>query len=103
MKRMDAMEHQVTGYRNRIVLIISMLALMAVIISMGIAFVIARSITRPVGRTVDMIREMSKGHLGMRLEIDQKDEIGVMAAAMDQLADDSRIRVGTMQKIAAVT
>ena len=101
MKRMDAMEHQVTGYRNRIVLIISMLALIAVIISIGISLVIARSITRPVGRTVDMIREMSKGHLDMRLEIDQKDEIGVMAATMDQLADDSKYVIGTMQKIAA--
>jgi methyl-accepting chemotaxis protein len=90
MKRMDAMEHQVTGYRNRIVLIISILSLIAVIISIGISLVIARSITRPVARTVDMIREMSKGQLGMRLEIDQKDEIGVMAAAMDQLAESLR-------------
>ena len=102
MKRMDAMEQQVTGYRNRVVLIISMLALLAVIISVGIALVTARSITRPVARTVDMIQEMSKGHLGMRLKIDQKDEIGVMAATMDQLADDlQNTVVGTMQKIAA--
>ena len=103
MKRMDGMEQQVTGYRNRVVLIISVLALIAVIIGMGISLVIARSITRPVGRTVDMIREMSKGHLGMRLEIDQKDEIGVMAAAMDQLAESlkgSRGRGGLLVKAA---
>jgi methyl-accepting chemotaxis protein len=90
MKRMDGMEYQVTGYRNRIVFIISTLALIAVIISIGISLVIARSITRPVGRTVDMIRGMSKGQIDMKLEIDQKDEIGVMAAAMDQLAESLR-------------
>ena len=90
MKRMDGMGQRVTGYRNRVVFIISILALMAAIISVGVALVIARSITRPVGRTVEMIREMSKGHLGMRLDIDQKDEVGVMAAAMDQLAESLR-------------
>ena len=90
MKRMDAVEHQVTGYRTRVVIIISILALIAVMISIGISVVIARSITRPVGRTVDMIRGMSKGQLDMRLDIDQKDEIGVMAAAMDELAESLR-------------
>ncbi len=65
-------------------------------------FVLSRSITKPVQRAVHMIQELGKGHLGMRLKMDSGDEIGVMAKAMDQFAEDlETVVVGTMQKIAA--
>jgi methyl-accepting chemotaxis protein len=48
-----------------------------------------------------MIQEIGKGHLSERLKLDLKDEIGVMAAAMDNFADDLENKlVGSMKKIA---
>jgi methyl-accepting chemotaxis protein len=48
-----------------------------------------------------MIQEMSLGHLEQRLKMEGKDEISIMARAMDRFADDLETTViGTMQKIA---
>jgi methyl-accepting chemotaxis protein len=38
------------------------------------AFFLTRSITVPLTRVVEMLNELTKGHLGMRLSINQKDE-----------------------------
>jgi methyl-accepting chemotaxis protein len=78
------------------------ICLVVVIVSAVVSIVISNNISRPLGRTVEMIREMSLGHLGTRLKMDRKDEIGVMATTLDQFADDLQVNViGTMQKIAA--
>ncbi|MFC1513126.1 methyl-accepting chemotaxis protein [Thermodesulfobacteriota bacterium] len=52
-----------------------------------VALMITRSITQPVGKTVHMLEEMSKGHLDTRLNMDRADEIGQMAKTMDSFAD----------------
>jgi methyl-accepting chemotaxis protein len=42
----------------------------------------------PIGKTMQMLNEMGRGHLDMRLKMDSKDEIGEMARTMDRFADD---------------
>jgi methyl-accepting chemotaxis protein len=64
------------------------LAAIALIVSLLIGILLSRSITKPLGRAVAMIQELGKGHLGLRLKLDSRDEIGVMAATMDAFADD---------------
>jgi len=77
-----------------VILIISVIA--AVILGVYISAIISK----PLGTTVNMINEMARGHLGMRLRLDRKDEIGVMANTMDMFADDMQnIVIGTMKKI----
>lgn len=62
---------------------------------------LTRSITGPLNRVVDMLSELSKGHMTMRLSMDQKDEIGLMAVTMDQYADKLQNNViGTLHRIA---
>jgi len=69
-------------------------------ITMIVALVIARTLTSPLGKTLQMLEEMGKGHLGKRLGMQRRDEIGVLAAALDRFADDLQTRVvGTMKKI----
>jgi methyl-accepting chemotaxis protein len=70
--------------------------------ALGLGLLVAASISRPLKQTVRMIQEMTRGHLGMRLKIRRKDEIGLMAASMDRFADDlQKVVIGTMQQIAA--
>jgi len=57
------------------------------LLSIIVATAIARNISIPLKKTVVMINEMSEGHLATRLEMNRSDEIGVMAATMDSLAD----------------
>jgi methyl-accepting chemotaxis protein len=57
--------------------------ILAALVGIGIGIVIARSISNPVQRGAQMMKEMAKGHLGLRLKMDRKDEIGELAEAMD--------------------
>lgn len=73
----------------------------AVIAGVLIGFFLSRSISAPLLSVVNMIQEMSKGHLGMRLKINREDEIGIMARAMDEFSEDLQKNVvGAMKKIA---
>jgi len=72
------------------------------IIGLGFAIALTRSITGPLSKTVEMIDEMGHGHLGMRLTMDRKDEIGILASTMDTFANNLQHEViGIMKKIAA--
>lgn len=53
-----------------------------------IVITVSRSIAHPMIRTVDMLREMEKGHLTSRLALDRHDEIGQMADSLDSFADN---------------
>lgn len=78
-------------------------ALVIASIGMGasVAIVFGRSISNPLQQVVVMIKELRNGHLSARLNIHRKDEIGVMAATMDEFADDLQTNVvGNIKKIA---
>ncbi len=60
---------------------------LALLLAIGIVLLLNRLIVAPLNKTVQMIKEMSKGRLGVRLKMDRKDEIGILAESMDQLAD----------------
>jgi len=76
------------------------LIIVSVAISVFIGVYISAIISKPLGATVNMINEMSRGHLDTRLRLDRGDEIGVMAKTMDSFADDMQnVVIGTMKKI----
>jgi methyl-accepting chemotaxis protein len=72
-----------------------------VLLAIALGIVLSRSITGPLGKGVTMIEAMAKGDVGARLKMERKDEIGVLARAMDQLADSTDTMANTAQKIAA--
>jgi methyl-accepting chemotaxis protein len=74
---------------------------LGVLIAISLGFFISSIISKPLKKTAHMIQEMSKGHISARLKIDLKDEIGIMATALDQFADDLQNKVvGSMKRIA---
>jgi methyl-accepting chemotaxis protein len=75
----------------------------AIALAVGLLFAVAmsRSIITPLAEAVDMMKEMAKGHLDKRLHMDRGDEIGEMADAMDQFADELEGQmVGALEKLA---
>ncbi|MEN6421720.1 MAG: MCP four helix bundle domain-containing protein, partial [Smithella sp.] len=66
-----------------------MLILSAIAIALAIVLMVflTESITKPLKKGVLMMAEMKKGHLSNRLGINRKDEIGLLADAMDEFAD----------------
>ena len=82
-------------------LYMGILSIAGILIGIGIALYMARSITGPIETVAKNLKELSKGHLSVRLKLDRKDEIGDMARTMDAYAAGQQKWVlGTMQKIA---
>ena len=78
------------------------LVVVGMLLAIGLGWVLSTSITKPLNQGVAMMQELAKGHLGSRLRLGRKDEIGVLADAMDGFADDLQVNVvGVMQKVAA--
>lgn len=84
------------------ILLIAFAGLIVFLVLGFILYKISISITRPIASINHMIKEMGKGHLGVRLNLQSQDEIGEMAMVMDEFADDLQtVVIGTMNQISA--
>lgn len=52
-------------------------------LSLGFGVLIAKSIVRPLNRAVNILGELAKGRLDVTLDVYSKDEVGVMATALN--------------------
>ena len=76
--------------------------IIAIIAGIALALYLSRSITGPIDDVKRNLREMSLGHLGNRMKSNRKDEIGEMAATMDQFSEDLQTNiVGSLKRVAA--
>jgi methyl-accepting chemotaxis protein len=98
LQAMDLGNRFTESSRNTTMIIL----VVSIAVAVVLGFLVSRSISRPLKRAVVMIQEMSRGHLGLRLNMKSQGEIGVMAKNMDRFAEDLQQNIiGTMQKIAA--
>ena len=72
----------------------------ALVLSVGLGWLLARSITVPLAQGVQMMQEMAKGHLGTRLKLTRTDEIGELACAMDGFTDSLQFIVTGLHQVA---
>jgi len=76
-------------------------SIFAVLLAIGLGIILSNSITGPLQKGVAMMQEMSLGHLGNRLKMERRDEIGVLTRDMDGFADNlQNVVVATLKKIA---
>ena len=88
-----------TANAGTTVMIIVMTVGVVTALLLGIFLTLA--ITGPLTKGLNMMLEMAKGHLGIRLKMTSSDEIGLLANAMDEFAEDLQKNVvATAQKIA---
>lgn len=81
------------------IVVVSVLGI--VLLSLTIYYLFKNIVVQPLNKTVDMIENMSKGHLSNRLELNRRDEIGLMADTMDSFADDlEHVLVTGLEKLA---
>ena len=80
-------------------LIVGLIILALIAISI---FYITTKMTRPITQALNMMNELSKGHLGAMVHTDSKDEIGLMINAMNDFTRKLQTEiVSVMKKIAA--
>ncbi len=76
-------------------------SIIAVLLAIGLGLLLSNSITGPLQKGVYIMQEMTLGHLSNRLNMQRKDEIGILARSMDLFsADLQNMVVGTVRKIA---
>ncbi|SHJ07029.1 hemerythrin-like metal-binding domain protein [Malonomonas rubra DSM 5091] len=79
----------------------TIVGVIALAIGIILSWLISRSLTVPMRKTVSMIEELENGHLDSRLQMQRKDEIGQMATTMDRFADSLQHEVvDSLQKLA---
>ena len=78
-------EAQAAHESLRLVVTVGIALALLILVALGLA--ITRAITTPLGAAVKMIEKMSRGELETRLHMETGDEVGMMATAMDKLAD----------------
>ncbi len=64
--------------------------IIALVIGVAVAIVLTRGITRPVVQGVEFAKAMAKGDFTQKLSIAQKDEIGNLAEALNDMVDRLR-------------
>ena len=80
----------------------TILSILGLLIGAGFGVILARSISVPMQKGVDMMNEMAKGHLGARLRMARKDEIGLLADSMDAFTEELQTKVvATLRQVAA--
>ncbi|MFZ5774741.1 MAG: HAMP domain-containing methyl-accepting chemotaxis protein [Thermodesulfobacteriota bacterium] len=61
---------------------------LGVVIAVIFGVLLANSLAGPLQAAAGMLSELGKGHIGQRLRMSRKDEIGGMARTMDEFADN---------------
>ncbi len=67
-----------------------------VILALTLGIIMTRGITSPIFKGVAFAQKMAKGNFEEKLDVDQKDEIGALASALNDMVD--RLR-GVVQKV----
>ena len=57
------------------------------LVGLGLGLMLTRSITGPVGRTLQFAQAVASGQLNQRLRLGQRDEVGQLADALDTMVD----------------
>ncbi|MEH3076204.1 MAG: methyl-accepting chemotaxis protein [Quadrisphaera sp.] len=74
------------AYREAVA-VLAACTLLALALAVAIAVVVSRSVTRPLGRVVEVMAAVATGRLDRRVGLDRKDEVGQLATSTDTSLD----------------
>ncbi len=83
----EQMLSQARAVRNRVLF----MGIAAILIGIGLTFFISRSISRPVIQGVAFARTIAGKDLTQQLDINQTDEVGTLAAALNHMSENLRL------------
>ena len=83
----DAAEADMNAMMRSTTVLVLITAIIAIVIGILMALIITQAIVTAMGKGVAFAEAIAAGNLTARLDIDQKDEIGVLAAALTNMID----------------
>ena len=87
IKQADESKHSAEATATTSKTMAAIAVLLGAMIAVAFGVLSSRSISVPLARAVAMFDELGRGHLGNRLRMERKDEIGQMANTLDAFAD----------------
>ncbi len=88
-------------HQLRTVTIVAVLA--GFVLALMFGLLIARMIALPVGKSVTFAQQLSDGNLTVTLDVNQKDEIGVLAGALVELGRKLNMMMGDIKNVSRRT
>ncbi|WP_051689536.1 methyl-accepting chemotaxis protein [Pelobacter seleniigenes] len=85
-------------YRH-VVLAVAVTLFLALVIAIAMGFFITRSLTKPIHQGVRLAKFILQGEFDQRLNLEQKDEIGVLAGTLDAMTERLSQLAQTAEKI----
>ena len=86
------LEQKYLNIRNQAILAFVIISTLVVLFSIGLSYLLSRSISVPVHRLVIASKELSNGNLDAKVEKTSNDEIGLLADAYNSMANSLRER-----------
>jgi two-component system NtrC family sensor kinase len=86
------LEQKYVDIRNQAVLAFGIISLIVILFSIGLSYLLSRSISVPVHRLVLASKELSDGNLDAKVEKTSNDEIGILADSFNSMANALRER-----------
>lgn len=97
----DQLGPKLQAENGQAILTIGAVAFVALLVGLGLALFITRSITGPIRVAVDAANAVAQGDLSVDINLDQKDEVGVLADAMKTMVANLQATAEVAEKIAA--
>ena len=86
------LEQKYLDIRNQAIFAFVIISAIVVLFSIGLSYILSRSISVPVHRLVIASKELSNGNLEVKVEKSSNDEIGLLADAYNSMANALRER-----------
>jgi GAF domain-containing protein/HAMP domain-containing protein len=93
----EADQSEALAPANQVFLVTLGLIVLTVIIASIAAYLITQSITAPITILANAAENISKGNFDQRVEISQRDEIGVLANSFNSMTERLRDLIGTLE------
>ncbi len=86
------LEQKYLDIRNQAILAFMIISILGVLLSIGLSYLLSRSISVPVHKLVIASKELANGNLDAKVDITSNDEIGLLADAYNSMATALRER-----------
>ncbi len=92
----DSLEHA-SDAANQGTLVATVGVVLGIVLALGLGILLTRAITRPVFQGVTFAQAMAEGDFSQELDVHQKDEIGILAKALNEMVHKLREVVAEVQ------
>ncbi|CAG36625.1 related to methyl-accepting chemotaxis protein (TlpB) [Desulfotalea psychrophila LSv54] len=91
-----ATEAEAIAQKGKILIIIGIVV--GVVLALGLGLILTLLITRPLFKGVELARKMAEGDMTQRMDVDQKDEIGLLAVSLNEMSTSLRGVIGDINQ-----